>query len=42
MKSSDFYEKQLSENDVEAVLVTFCSYDNGAKPSETVQKFATD
>ena len=30
------------ENDIEAVLATFCRYDHGAKASETVQKIATD
>ena len=32
----------LSEYDIEAVLATFCCYDHGAKPSEAVQKTATD
>ena len=32
----------LSKNDFEAVLVTFCCYDHGAKASEEVQKIATD
>ena len=30
------------ENDLEAVLATFCCYDHGAKASEEVQKIATD
>ena len=33
---------QNSKNDFEAVLVTFCCYDHGAKASEEVQKIATD
>ena len=31
----------FSENDFEAVLITFC-YDYGANASEAVQKMATD
>ena len=30
------------ENDIEAVLATFCCYDNGAKGFEAVQKIARD
>ena len=30
----------LSENDFEAVLVTFCCYDHGTNASEVVQKIA--
>ena len=41
-KNGDFCEELLSENDFEAVLVTFCCYDHGAKASEAVQKIATD
>ena len=42
MKNGDFCEELLSENDTEAVLVTFCCYDHVAKASEVVQKIATD
>ena len=35
-------EELLSENDFEAVLVTFYCYGHGAKASEAVQKIATD
>ena len=31
----------LSKNDFEAVLASFCCYDQGAKASEEVQKIAT-
>ena len=41
-KNGDFFEELCSENDFEAVLATFCSYDHGAKASEAVQKIATD
>ena len=41
-KNGGFCEELLSENDFEAVLVTFCCYDYGANASETVQKIATD
>ena len=41
-KNDDFYEEMLSENDIEAVLATFCCYDNGVKASEAVQKITTD
>ena len=41
-KNGDFCEEFLSENDLEAVLVTFCYYEHGAKASEAVQKIATD
>ena len=37
-KNGDFCEELLSENDFEAVLVTFCCYDHGVKASEAVQK----
>ena len=42
MKNGDFCDELLSKNDFEAVLVTFCCYDHGAKASETAQKIATD
>ena len=35
-KKSGFCEELLSEDDVEAVLVTFCCYDHSAKASEAV------
>ena len=41
-KNGDFWEELLSENDFEAVLITFCCYDHDAKGSEAVQKIATD
>ena len=41
-KNGDFCEDLFSENDFEAVLVTFCCYDHGVKASEVVQKIATD
>ena len=41
-KNGDFCEELLSKNDFEAVLATFCYYDNGAKDSEAIQKIATD
>ena len=41
-KIGDFCEELLSENDIEAALVTFCCYNHGAKASEAVQKIATD
>ena len=38
-----FVKNELfSENDIEAVLSTFCCYDHGAKASEAVQKIVTD
>ena len=40
-KNCIFFEELLSENDFEAVLVTFCCYYHGAKASEAVQKIAT-
>ena len=36
-----FLEELLSENDFEAVLVTFCCYEHGARASEVVDKIAT-
>ena len=41
-KNSNFCEELLIENDFEALLATFCCYDHVAKPSEAVQKIATD
>ena len=32
----------LRKNDFEAVLVTFCRYDHGAKASKEVEKIAVD
>ena len=40
--NGDLCEELLTENDFEAVLVTFCCYDFGAKASEAVQKIAAD
>ena len=40
-KNGDFCEELPSENDFEAVLVTFRCYDHGAKTSEAVQKIVT-
>ena len=40
--NGDFCFELLSKNDFEAVLVTFCCYDHGAKASEEIQKIATD
>ena len=40
--NGDFCFELLSKNDFEAVLVTFCCYDHGAKAFEEVQKIATD
>ena len=37
-KNDGFYEKLLSENDFEAVLVNFYCYEYGANASEAVQK----
>ena len=34
--------EKRSENDLEAVLATFCCYDYGANASETVEKIAID
>ena len=42
LQNGDFWDELLSEIDFEAVLVTFCCYDHGAKASEAVQKIATD
>ena len=36
------FEELHSENDIEAVLATFCCYDHGVKASEAVQKIAAD
>ena len=41
-KNGNFCKEWLSENDIEAVLATFCCYDHGAKAFEAVQKIATD
>ena len=41
-KNGGFCEELLSENDFEAILVTFCCFDYGANTSEAVQKIATD
>ena len=41
-KNGAFCEELLSENDFEAVLVSFCCYDYSANTSEAVQKIATD
>ena len=41
-KKGDFCDELLSENDLEAVLATFCFYDQGVNASEAVQKIATD
>ena len=35
-------EELLNENDIEAVLVTFCCYHYGASASEAVQKITID
>ena len=37
-----FSEEFLSENDIEAVLVSSCCYDYGANASEEFEKIATD
>ena len=41
-KNDAFCYELLIKNDFEAVLVTFCCYDHGAKASKEVQKIATD
>ena len=41
-KSGSFCEELVSENDSEAVLVSFCCYDHGGNASEAVQKIASD
>ena len=41
-KPGNFCEELLSENDFEAVLAIFCSYDQGGKAFEAVQKIAID
>ena len=41
-KNGHFWEELLNKNNFEAVLATFCYYDNGAKDSEVIQKIATD
>ena len=41
-KNSGFCEELYSENDFEAVLATFCSYEHGVNASEAVQKMAPD
>ena len=42
VKNGDFCQELLSKNGFEAVLVTFCCCDHGAKVSEEVQMIATD
>ena len=37
-----FSDEFLGENDVEAVLATFCCYDYGANAAEAIEKIATD
>ena len=37
-----FSEEVLSENDIQAVLVTFCCYDYGANAFETVANMHTN
>ena len=41
-KNGGFCEDLLSQNDLEAVLPTFCCYDYGVNASEAVQKIASD
>ena len=41
-KNGGFCEELLSENDFEAVLVTFCCYEYGPNASEAVQKITAD
>ena len=41
-KNGNFCEEFLSENDLEALLATFCCYDYGANASEAVQNIAID
>ena len=41
-KNDDFWEDLLSENDFEAVLTTFCCYDNSPSAFEEVQKITAD
>ena len=41
-RNCGFWEELLTENDFEAVLVTFCCRDHGGNASEAVQKIATD
>ena len=40
-KNDNFCEELLSENNIDAVLATFCCFDHGSKASEAVQKIAT-
>ena len=40
-KNGGFCEELLSENDFEAVLVSFCCYEYGANASEAVHKIST-
>ena len=42
MKNGYVCEELRSENDLEAVLATFCCYAHDAKASVAVQKIATD
>ena len=39
-KNGGFCKELLSENDFEAVLVNFCSYEYGVNASEAVQKIS--
>ena len=41
-KNDNFCEELVSENDFEAISVTFCCYDHSAKASEAVQNIAAD
>ena len=41
-ENGEFCKELLSENDFEAVLVTFCCYGHGGKASEAVQRIAAD
>ena len=38
MKNGNCCEELFGENDIEAVLATFCCYDHGVKASEAVEK----
>ena len=42
IKNGNFCEELLSENGFEAILITFCCYDQGAKASEALQKVSAD
>ena len=41
-KNGGFCEELLGENDLKAVLATFCCYDHGTNTSEEVQRIAID